>query len=61
MGWAARAWAELERIEREEIGGAVAAIETGYYQRCIQEESYKFEKAVESGERVVVGVNKKPR
>jgi methylmalonyl-CoA mutase N-terminal domain/subunit len=36
----------------------VAAIETGYYQRCIQEESYKFEKAVESGERVVVGVNK---
>ncbi len=52
-----RAWAELERIEKE-IGGAVAAIETGYYQRCIQEESYKFEKAVESGERVVVGVNK---
>jgi methylmalonyl-CoA mutase N-terminal domain/subunit len=52
-----RAWAELERIENE-IGGAVAAIETGYYQRSIQEESYKFEKAVESGERVVVGVNK---
>ena len=52
-----RAWAELEKIEKE-IGGAVAAIETGYYQRCIQEESYKFEKAVESGERVVVGVNK---
>ena len=52
-----RAWAELEKIEKE-IGGAVAAIETGYYQGCIQEESYKFEKAVESGERVVVGVNK---
>ncbi len=52
-----RAWAELEKIEKE-IGGAVAAIETGYYQRCIQEESYKFEKAVQSGERVVVGVNK---
>jgi methylmalonyl-CoA mutase N-terminal domain/subunit len=52
-----RAWAELEKIGKE-IGGAVAAIETGYYQRCIQEESYKFEKAVESGERVVVGVNK---
>jgi methylmalonyl-CoA mutase, N-terminal domain len=36
----------------------VAAIESGYYQRCIQEESYKFERQVESGERVVVGVNK---
>ena len=51
------AWAELDKIEKE-IGGAVAAIESGYYQRCIQEESYKFEQAVESGERVVVGVNK---
>jgi methylmalonyl-CoA mutase N-terminal domain/subunit len=52
-----RAWAELEHIEKD-IGGAVQAIESGYYQRCIQEESYKFERAVESGERVVVGVNK---
>jgi methylmalonyl-CoA mutase, N-terminal domain len=52
-----RAWLELEKIEKE-IGGAVAAIESGYYQRCIQEESYKFEKQIESGERVVVGVNK---
>jgi methylmalonyl-CoA mutase, N-terminal domain len=52
-----RAWLELEKIEKE-IGGAVAAIESGYYQRCIQEESYKFERQVESGERVVVGVNK---
>ena len=52
-----QAWIELEKIEKE-IGGAVAAIESGYYQRCIQEESYLFERAVESGERVVVGVNK---
>src|ERR1700694_4391246 len=52
-----RAWAELEKIEKE-IGGAVAAIESGYYQRCIQEESYQFERQVESGEKVVVGVNK---
>jgi methylmalonyl-CoA mutase N-terminal domain/subunit len=52
-----RAFEELEKIEKE-IGGAVAAIESGYYQRCIQEESYKFERQVESGERVVVGVNK---
>jgi methylmalonyl-CoA mutase, N-terminal domain len=52
-----RAYEELEKIQNE-IGGAVAAIESGYYQRCIQEESYKFERQVESGERVVVGVNK---
>jgi methylmalonyl-CoA mutase N-terminal domain/subunit len=50
-------WAELDKIEKE-IGGAVKAIESGYYQRAIQEESYKFEREVESGERVVVGVNK---
>ncbi|HEV3232066.1 MAG TPA: methylmalonyl-CoA mutase family protein [Candidatus Dormibacteraeota bacterium] len=51
------AWAELERIEKE-VGGAVAAIESGYYQRAIQEESYRFEREVESGARVVVGVNR---
>ena len=51
------AWMELEKIEKE-IGGAVRAIETGYYQGKIAEESYRFEKEVESGERVVVGVNK---
>jgi methylmalonyl-CoA mutase N-terminal domain/subunit len=52
-----RAWEELDRIEKE-YGGAVGAIEAGYYQRCIQEESYRFEREVESGERVVIGVNK---
>jgi methylmalonyl-CoA mutase N-terminal domain/subunit len=52
-----RAWVELDKIEKE-IGGAVRAIEGGYYQRSIQEESYRFEREVESGERVVVGVNK---
>ena len=52
-----QAWAELDKIEKE-VGGAVKAIESGYYQRLIQEESYKFERAVESGDRVVVGVNK---
>ncbi|MDQ6747263.1 MAG: methylmalonyl-CoA mutase family protein, partial [Candidatus Dormibacteraeota bacterium] len=51
------AWAELEKIETE-VGGAVRAIETGYYQAAIAEQSYNFERAVESGERVVVGVNK---
>jgi methylmalonyl-CoA mutase, N-terminal domain len=51
------AWVELEKIEKE-IGGAVRAIETGYFQARIAEQSYKFEREVESGQRVVVGVNK---
>ncbi len=51
-----QAWEELEKVEK--AGGAVRAIEDGYYQRAIQEESYKFEREIESGDRVVVGVNK---
>jgi methylmalonyl-CoA mutase N-terminal domain/subunit len=51
------AWAELDKVEKE-VGGAVKAIETGYYQAAIADESYRFEREVESGERVVVGVNK---
>ncbi len=55
---------ELERragellAEVERIGGAVAAVETGFYQRAIDEEAYRAEMALESGERVVVGVNR---
>jgi methylmalonyl-CoA mutase N-terminal domain/subunit len=40
------------------MGGAVEAVERGYVQREIQEAAYAYQKAVESGERVVVGVNK---
>jgi methylmalonyl-CoA mutase N-terminal domain/subunit len=46
----------LERIER--AGGALAAIETGLIQREIQESAYKAQLAVDSGEAVVVGVNR---
>ncbi|MBW2061835.1 MAG: methylmalonyl-CoA mutase family protein [Deltaproteobacteria bacterium] len=42
----------------EEMGGAVAAVENGYIQKEIQESSYHFQKTVENGERVVVGINK---
>ena len=51
-----RAWELLAEVER--IGGAVAAVETGFYQRAIDEEAYRAEMALESGERVVVGVNR---
>jgi methylmalonyl-CoA mutase N-terminal domain/subunit len=48
-----------EYIDRiEDMGGAVAAIETGYVQTEIQEAAVRQQQDIESGERVVVGVNK---
>jgi methylmalonyl-CoA mutase N-terminal domain/subunit len=44
--------------EIEALGGTLAAIEAGYQQRQIQESSYQVQRAVESGRKVVVGVNK---
>src|SRR5450432_4507307 len=41
----------------DDLGGAVAAIEGGFYQEQIQESAYRFQRQVESGERVIVGVN----
>ena len=46
----------LDRIER--TGGTLAAIESGLIQREIQESAYRAQVAVESGEAVVVGVNR---
>ena len=46
----------IRRID--ELGGAAAAIEQGFVQREIQESAYQFQKAVEQGERIVVGLNK---
>ncbi|HOZ72717.1 MAG TPA: methylmalonyl-CoA mutase family protein [Spirochaetales bacterium] len=40
------------------LGGAVKAIEKGYVQQEIQDAAYAYQMDVESGERVVVGVNK---
>jgi methylmalonyl-CoA mutase N-terminal domain/subunit len=42
----------------DELGGAVAAIEAGFYQREIQDSAYRHQQLVESGARVIVGVNK---
>ncbi|MGI6643632.1 MAG: acyl-CoA mutase large subunit family protein [Bacillota bacterium] len=41
----------------DDMGGAVAAIEQGYMQREIQDSAYRYQKSVESRERLVVGVN----
>ena len=45
----------FQRID--DLGGMVAAIEAGYPQKEIQEASYRYQKAVESGEKTIVGVN----
>jgi len=46
----------LDRIE--ERGGALKAIERGEIQREIQESAYRHQRSVESGEQVIVGVNR---
>ncbi len=46
----------LDRVE--DMGGSIAAIESGYMQREIQEASYAYQKAVDEGHKVIVGVNK---
>jgi len=45
----------LEKIEQE--GGALKAIEEGFYQSEITEQAYKYNKEIESKERIKVGLN----
>lgn len=52
----AKAISILEEVDRR--GGMIAAIESGWVQGQIQEAAYRCQKDVESGERVVVGVNR---
>ncbi|MBU1209126.1 MAG: methylmalonyl-CoA mutase family protein [Proteobacteria bacterium] len=42
----------------DQMGGAVAAIEKGYIQQEIQESSYRYQKEIELGKKILVGVNK---
>ena len=55
---------ELERLAQDYLdridamGGAVAAIEAGFYQDQIHEAAFRVQRGIESGERVVVGVNR---
>jgi len=55
---------EVERLATEYLdqidkrGGAVAAIEAGYLQEEIEQAAYEHAQAVDSGEMVVVGVNR---
>ena len=40
------------------MGGMVRAVESGYVQREIQQAAYEYQKSIEAGDRVVVGVNR---
>jgi methylmalonyl-CoA mutase N-terminal domain/subunit len=50
-----RALAEIAKIDG--LGGALAGIEQGYQQRAIEDSAYKQQRAIESREKVIVGVN----
>jgi methylmalonyl-CoA mutase N-terminal domain/subunit len=48
----------LEYIRKiDEMGGMVEAIDKGYPQKEIHESAYEFQRAMERGEKIVVGVN----
>ncbi len=42
----------------EELGGVLAAIDQGFFQREIADAAYRYQREIESGKRVVVGVNR---
>lgn len=44
--------------EIDDLGGMMAAIEKGYPQKHIQDAAYDYQKSIESGDRIIVGVNK---
>ncbi|HHW73761.1 MAG TPA: methylmalonyl-CoA mutase family protein [Firmicutes bacterium] len=52
----AEAESYFERIEA--LGGVLTAIEKGFFQQEIADAAYTYQRAVEKGERVVVGVNR---
>jgi methylmalonyl-CoA mutase N-terminal domain/subunit len=50
-----RAWELIEHVDQ--IGGAVQAVEQNFVQGEIENAAYAWQQQVESGERVIVGVN----
>ena len=51
-----RAMAYIRKID--DLGGIVRAVEDGYPQREIANSAYQFQRAVDAGDRVIVGVNR---
>src|SRR5436190_1696468 len=52
----AGAWELIERID--ELGGAVAAVEQGFVQGEIEQAAFEYQRQVEAGQRVLIGVNR---
>jgi methylmalonyl-CoA mutase, N-terminal domain len=46
----------MQEVER--LGGAVASIEAGYMQRQIEDAAYEYQRAIERGDKVIVGLNR---
>ncbi|MCR4399589.1 MAG: methylmalonyl-CoA mutase family protein [Syntrophomonadaceae bacterium] len=51
-----KAWEYIHKID--EMGGMIAAIEKGFPQMEIADAAYTFQKQIDAGEKVMVGVNK---
>ena len=45
----------FERIA--ELGGVIPAIHAGFFQKEIADASYRYQREIETGERIIVGVN----
>ena len=52
----AAAWKLVQKIDA--MGGSVAAIEQGFMQEEIARSAYEYQRQIESGEKIIVGVNK---
>ena len=51
--------AALQLIEKiDAMGGSVSAIEEGFMQNEIAKSAYEYQRNIESGEKIIVGVNK---
>ena len=49
-------WELLNEVERR--GGALACINDGWFSTELSESAYRFQRSIESGDRILVGVNK---
>jgi len=51
-----KAWQLIEKIDV--MGGSVSAIEQGFIQNEIARSAYEYQRQIETGEKIIVGVNK---
>lgn len=53
---AANAWKLIEKIDA--MGGSVTAIEQGFMQEEIARSAYEYQRQIETGDKIIIGVNK---